>query len=105
MRIGIVGGVDRNAGALQDIAHARGHQLELHTGVLASAASAATLRALVGRSELVVIVTDINSHNGVRTARREAQRRQRSLKLVRRMGATQFAALLAGLGQVDAGAA
>jgi hypothetical protein len=98
MRIGIVGGVDRNAGALQDLAREQGHQLELHTGVLASAAAATTLKALVGRSELVVIVTDINSHNGVRTARREARRRQRTLRLVRRMGATQFAALLAGLG-------
>jgi hypothetical protein len=102
MRIGIVGGVDRNAGALQDIAEAQGHQLELHTGVLASAAAASTLRALVGRSELVVVVTDVNSHNGVRTARREARRRQRALKLVRRMGVTQFTALLAGLGAASA---
>jgi hypothetical protein len=102
MRIGIIGGVDRNAGSLQDIAHAQGHRLELHTGVLASAASASTLKALVGRSELVVVVTDINSHNAVRTARREARRRQRPLKMVRKMGATQFEALLRGLGTVRA---
>jgi hypothetical protein len=102
MRIGIVGGVDRSAGSLQDIARANGHQLELHTGVLTSAAAASTLRALVGRSELVVVVTDVNSHNAVRTARREARRRQRALKLVRRMGPTQFAALLHGLVGVGA---
>jgi len=102
MRIGIIGGVDRSAGALQDLAQARGHQLECHTGVLSGAGSASTLRALVGRSDLVVVVTDVNSHNGVRTARREARRRQRSLKLVRRMGVTQFAALLAGLGAAGA---
>jgi hypothetical protein len=102
MRIGIVGGVDRSASSLQDIARANGHQLELHTGDLTSAAAASTLRALVGRAELVVVVTDVNSHNGVRTARREARRQQRSLKLVRRMGPTQFAALLHGLVGVGA---
>jgi hypothetical protein len=102
MRIGIIGGVDRNAGALQDLAEASGHRLELHTGVLAGSASAATLKALVARSELVLVVTDVNSHNAVRAARREARRHQRSLKLVRRMGATQFAALLAGLGAASA---
>lgn len=94
MRIGIIGGLDRSVGALQALAESRGHEFQFHTGVMAGPASGAALRALVARSELVIIVTDINSHNAVRAARREARLRNRSLKIVRKMGLTQFAALL-----------
>jgi hypothetical protein len=99
MRIGIVGGIDRTANLLQSVAAARGHRLELHTGVISGSASADNLRALVARSELVVIVTDVNSHNAVKTARREARLRNRSLRIVRRIGASQLAAMLEDLGQ------
>jgi len=97
MKIGIIGGVDRSGNLLQEVAEARGHQLELHTGVMASSSSASNLRALIGRSELVVVVTDVNSHNAVRAARREAKLRKRPLRIVRRLGSAQFAALLRGL--------
>jgi hypothetical protein len=97
MRIGIVGGLDRRARELEDIALARGHQLELHTGVIAGAASAAGLRALVARVDLVLVVTDVNSHNGVRMARRQARISGRPLRLVRRLGAAQFEALVRAL--------
>ncbi len=94
MRIGIVGGVDRNAPALGDLARRSGHQLEHHTGVISGSSSSLHLKSLVARSELVVVVTDVNSHNGVLAARREARLRQRPLKIVRRLGTSQFAALL-----------
>jgi hypothetical protein len=94
MRIGIIGGLDRNVAALQSLAETAGHDVRFHTGVMAGPASAAALRALVSRSELVVIVTDINSHNAVRTARREARLLGRPVKIVRKMGHTHFAALL-----------
>jgi hypothetical protein len=97
MRIGIIGGVDRSGNLLQEVAEARGHQLELHTGVMSSGVAASSLRALIARSELVVVVTDINSHNAVRSARREAKLQNRPLRIVRRMGSSQFAALLRGL--------
>ena len=93
MRIGIVGGLDRQARELEGMALARGHQLELHTGVVAGSASAAGLRALVVRSDLVIVVTDVNSHNGVRMARRQARLANRPLRLLRRMNVSQFAAL------------
>ena len=96
-RIGIIGGLDRNVAALQALGAASGHEVRFHTGVMAGPASAAALRALVARCELVVVVTDINSHNAVRTARREARQLGRPLKIVRKMGHTQFAALLHGL--------
>lgn len=94
MRIGIIGGLDRNVAALHGLAEAAGHDVRFHTGVMAGPASAAALRALVVRSELVVIVTDINSHNAVRTARREARVLGRPVRIVRKMGHTHFAALL-----------
>src|ERR1700689_405165 len=97
MKIGIVGGVDRGAAALQEMAEARGHALELHNGVMSSGAAASSLRALVGRVELVVVVTDVNSHNGVHAARREARILGRPVRLVRRMGTAQLAVLLQGL--------
>lgn len=97
MRIGIVGGLDREARALEEIAVARGHQLEVHTGVIAGSASAASLRALVARSDLIIVVTDVNSHNGVRMARRQARTSNRPLRLLRRMGVSQFDALVRGL--------
>ena len=106
MRIGLIGGLDRNVSALQALGAASGHQVRFHTGVMAGPASAAALRALVSRSELVVVVTDINSHNAVRTARREARQLGRPLKIVRKMGHTQFSALLADLnGDASAAAA
>lgn len=97
MRIGIVGGLDRKARELEGIAHAWGHELELHSGVIAGAASAAGLRALVGRVDLIIVVTEVNSHNGVRMARRHAQLAHRPLQLLRRMGVSQFEALVRAL--------
>ena len=66
--------------------------------MISGSASADNLRALVARSELVVVVTDVNSHNAVKTARREARLRNRTLRIVRRIGASQLAAMLEDLG-------
>ena len=82
MRIGIVAGLELGERDLEDIALARGDQLELHTGVVAGPASAAGLRALVTRSDLVIVVTEVTSHNGVRMARRQARISRRSLRLL-----------------------
>jgi hypothetical protein len=97
MRIGIVGGLDRRSRDLEGIALACGHQLEWHTGAVAGSASAAGLRALVARVDLVLIVTDVNSHNGVRIARRQARISGRPLRLLRRLGSTQFEAIARAL--------
>jgi hypothetical protein len=102
MRIGIVGGLDRNARDLETIALACGHDLELHTGGIAGPASSAGLRALITRSDLVIVLTDVNSHNAVRMARRHARLRHTPLRLLRRLGAANFAAFLRGLQPVEA---
>jgi len=97
MRIGIIGGVDRSGSLLQAVAESRGHHLELHTGVMSSAVAASSLRALIARSELVVVVTDVNSHNAVRMARRVARSLHVPVRILRRLGPTQLAAYLQAL--------
>jgi len=98
MRIGIVGGLDRNARELEELTEAKGHQLETHTGVLTGGSSVASLRALVVRSDLVLVLTDVNSHNAVHLARREARKRHRPIRILRRLGAAHLAAFLQAWG-------
>jgi hypothetical protein len=94
MRIGIVGGMDRNARDLEAVAVARGHALETHTGVIGGSSSAESLRALVARADLVFLLTDVNSHNAVHVARRTARLHGVPLRIVRRLGPTHLASYL-----------
>lgn len=94
MHIGIVGGLDRNAPGFTSLAHAAGHEVSIHNGVLAGKVSATSLRALVLRSDVVFIVTDVNSHNAVRTARSVAKVHHRPVRIVRRLGIAEFSAYL-----------
>ena len=98
MRIGIVGGLDRNARELEELTEAQGHHLETHTGVLAGGGSVASLRALVVRSDLVLVLTDVNSHNAVQMARRAARKHHRPIRILRRLGARHLAAFLQAWG-------
>jgi hypothetical protein len=94
MHIGIVGGLDRAEPLLSRIAAAAGHTLELHSG-RTNARGTAQLDALVERCQLVLVVTDINSHGGVQLTRRLAASRGRPLIILRRLGAARFAELCA----------
>jgi len=96
MFIGIIGGMDRQAPKLVDIGKGAGHQVQCHNGQLNGGATVGELRTLIDRSDLVVIVTDLNSHNAVRLARRLARRAHRPARLVRRLGAAQFSAMVEG---------
>jgi len=98
MHIGLVGGIDRNARLYQDLARACGHSVECHTGILAGRGHE-SLAALVERSDVVVVVTDVNSHAGVIGARRLSRARGCRCVLVRRMGTSRFRTLL---GELDA---
>lgn len=93
MRIGIVGGLDRNELSYERLARDHGHEVECHNGRMRGTASAA-LEGLVERADLVVIVTDINSHNAVRLARRLLRAHPRRSMLVRKLGLGRFLALL-----------
>lgn len=96
MRIGIVGGLDRAGPSLSRQAEAMGHELLLHDGSMSSCGARA-LERLVERAELVVILTDVNSHGAVRHARQLLRERGRAPIILRRCGPGRFAALLGAL--------
>jgi hypothetical protein len=96
MHIGLVGGIDRNAPLYGELARDCGHSVECHTGVLAGRGGD-SLAALVERADVVVVITDVNSHAGVLGARRLSRARGRRCVLVRRMGTSRFRALLGEL--------
>lgn len=93
MRIGWIGGRERNETQLERIAERSGHTLEFHSGHVGGR-GAGDLRALVERSDFVVIVTDVNSHGAVLLAKKLAQRAGRASLVIRRCGTARFQALL-----------
>jgi hypothetical protein len=96
MKVGIVGGAERNELQYRRVAEEAGHELEFHSGKLSSCGSA-SLDALVRRCELVVIATDTNSHAAVRTARALMRTLGTSPVLVRRLGVSRLVELLASI--------
>ena len=93
MRIGWIGGRERNETQLERIAEDRGHHLEFHSGHVGGR-GANDLRALVERSDFLVIVTDVNSHGAVLLTKKLAQRLGRASLVIRRCGTARFSALL-----------
>jgi hypothetical protein len=100
MRIGWVGGRERNETTLERIAERNGHELEFHSGHVGGK-GANDLRALVERSDFLVIVTDVNSHGAVLLAKKMAQRAGRSSLVIRRCGSSRFQALIEALALRD----
>lgn len=96
MRIGWIGGRERNEGQLERIAEGRGHELEFHSGHVGGR-GANDLRALVERSDFLVIVTDVNSHGAVLLTKKLAQRLGRASLVIRRCGTSRFSSLLEAL--------
>jgi Uncharacterized protein conserved in bacteria (DUF2325) len=94
MHIGIVGGVERGEQRYAAVAASLGHTFEFHGGNTAGRGSD-TLEALVERSDIVICVTDVNSHSAVIGARRHARAHGRRCVLTRRVGLSRFRALLA----------
>ena len=93
MHIGLVGGVERGERRYAALAEADGHSFELHSGDMAGRGGE-VLEALVERSDLVIVITDVNSHAAVLAARRHARALGRQCLLVRRFGFSRFRALL-----------
>jgi hypothetical protein len=93
MHIGIVGGLDRASPHYRAVAADRGHTIECHTGDLAGTGPS-TLEALVQRADILVVVTDVNSHGAVWQARRLARRYPCSLVFVRRLGVARLRELV-----------
>ena len=101
MRIGWIGGRERNETQLERIAARSGHTLEFHSGHVAGR-GADTIRTLVERSDFLVIVTDVNSHGAVLLAKKTAHAAGRASLVIRRCGSARFQALLDALNLRDA---
>jgi hypothetical protein len=97
MHIGLIGGIERGARHYEVLAAERGHTVEIHSGHLAGR-GVDTLAAIVERADVIVVITDVNSHGGMWSARRLAKVRNRPCVLVRRLGVSRFRSLLAELG-------
>ncbi len=102
MHIGIVGGVERGEQRYAAAAACKGHSFEFHGGDMAGR-GAESLEALVERSDLVICVTDVNSHAAVLGARRHARALGRECLLTRRLGLSRFRALLAEIPESASG--
>jgi hypothetical protein len=93
MRIGWIGGRERNETQLERIAARSGHSLEFHSGHVGGR-GADTIRAMVERSDFLIIVTDVNSHGAVLLAKKMAHQFGRASLVIRRCGSARFQALL-----------
>jgi hypothetical protein len=96
MRVGIIGGVERNRGRYEQLARAAGCEVEFHHGHM-NGRGPADLRSLVARCDVVVIITSVNSHGAVRLARQLLRKQNREPVIVQRFGICQFETML-GLG-------
>ena len=76
MRIAVIGGRYKNEAQLARIAESRGYELEFEEGHTAGRGMEG-IRKAVSRSALVVIVTDVNSHGAVHTAKKAARQLDR----------------------------
>lgn len=89
MRIALIGGLDRNESEFTEIAARSGHVVDMHTGHM-NGRGAETLKSAIARADLVVLVTEVNSHGAVQLARRLCQRAGKSPLIVRKCGAARF---------------
>lgn len=77
------------------------HEIEFHSGHMGSG-GARSLQTLMKRCDLVVIVTDVNSHAAVSKARRLARAEGRAPIFARRFGVRGLSSLLAESAQTRA---
>jgi hypothetical protein len=96
VRIALIGGLDRTEQELATIAARAGHVVELHTGHM-NGRGAETLKSAITRADLVVLVTEVNSHGAVQLARKLCQRAGKSPLLVRKCGGARFAQICEAL--------
>lgn len=104
MRIAIVGGVERAEPHYERVAREHGHEVDFHPGHIGGRGTASLAQA-IDKADLVIIVTDVNSHGAVRFARQRLRLRGRSPILLRGIGVSRFEALLSELAATAARAA
>jgi Uncharacterized protein conserved in bacteria (DUF2325) len=94
MRIAWVGGVESNETELKHVAEKAGHSVEFHSGHIGGRGED-RLKSSIARADVVVIVTDVNSHGAVLMAKRVAKQLGREYLVTKRCGPARFAKLLA----------
>ena len=92
MRVGIVGGYEKAEVAYHKVAAAHGHEVEFHSGH-ATARGHAAIASLVDRCDVVVIVTDVNSHAAVLGARQLVRQKGGEPFVTRRFGVRRLVEL------------
>lgn len=81
---------------LRKLAIGSPHTIEFHSGDVGGRGSA-SLEAVVARSELLVVITDVNSHGSVQLSRKLAKARGVPRLVVKRLSLGRFADLLHSL--------
>jgi hypothetical protein len=94
MHVAVVGGIQRYEAGIARSAEYLGHTVEFHRGRVGGR-RAAGLEAMVARSELVIIVTEVNSHGAMYIAKRAATQRGKRTLIVRSCTPSSFSALVA----------
>ena len=100
MHIGWIGGLESNDSTFERLAAAAGHKLEFHNGDVRGNGFKALCR-LVNRSSCVIILTTINSHQGVQLAKRLAHKHNCPSVVMQRCGQSRFRQLLTAIDQHD----
>src|SRR5262245_58145511 len=93
MRVGIVGGVERCERTYRERAARDGHKLLFHSGYIGGRGSA-QLTSMIRSVELVIVLTDVNSHGAVRLARGAARARGVRVELQRRCSPERLAEIV-----------
>jgi hypothetical protein len=92
-RIAIIGGLERNEREYEEVGERLGYKVSFHSGHVGGRGSSA-LVDLVAAVDLVIVLTDVNSHGAVALARRAARRCGRRVELHRRFRPSRLATLL-----------
>ncbi|MCU0655155.1 MAG: DUF2325 domain-containing protein [Polyangiaceae bacterium] len=93
MRIGIVGGLCRAESDLSRVARKAGHEVEFHDGQLRGP-SAGALESLIGRSDVVVVVTEVNSHAAMLKTKELLRKNGREAVFLRKASKSRLSQLL-----------
>jgi hypothetical protein len=95
MRIGVIGGKELSSTRYEQLAKAHGSAVEFHDGKMAGRGTSA-LDCLVQRCDLIVIVTQINSHAAVQRAQKYCRAHRKPVLIVRRFGLHAFGEIVQG---------
>jgi hypothetical protein len=93
IRIAVIGGLTRATDLWTNAGRALGVELEHHDG-RSQGRRADDIASLIRRADLVVIITDPNSHNGVTIARRAALAAEKPHRLVKHLRPNGLAELI-----------